>query len=85
MFSTTAQAAFQHHPTDPPTLAMNLPKIAASHSTPDKPSFVYYESNTHRDDLPAHSHRFMAGVAEVVPIDGNGFPMVLISPAGIVT
>lgn len=27
----------------------------------------------------------MAGVAEVVPVNGNGFPVVLVSPAGIVT
>lgn len=59
--------------------------IAASHGNHDKPSLVYYETNTHRNDLPTHPHRFMAGVAEEVPIDGNGFPMVLIGPASIIT
>ena len=85
MFSTTAQATIQHQPTDLSTLAMNLPETAASHSAPDTPSRVCFESKTHWDDLPTHSHRFMAGVAEVVPVDGNGFPVVLVSPASIVT
>lgn len=48
-------------------------------------NFIYYKADTHRDDLPTHPHRFVACVTEEVPVDGNGFPMVLIGPAGIVT
>lgn len=59
--------------------------MVASQGTPDKCSFIYDEADTHRDDLPTHPHRLMAGVAKEVPVDGNGFPMVLISPAGIIT
>lgn len=41
-------------------------------------------AGTHRNDLPTHAHRLMAGVAEEVAIDGNGLPMVLVSPASII-
>lgn len=42
-------------------------------------------AGTHRNDLSTHAHRLMAGVAEEVTIDGNGLPVVLISPASIIT
>lgn len=58
--------------------------MTASQGTRDK-TFIYCEANTHRDDLPAHPHRFMPCVTEEVPIHGNGFPMVLVSPASIIT
>lgn len=45
---------------------------------------LHQEREIPRNDLPAHPHRFMAGVAEEVSVNGNGFPVVLISPAGII-
>lgn len=41
-------------------------------------------AGTHRNDLSTHTHRLMAGVAEEVAIDRNGFPVVLVSPASVI-
>jgi hypothetical protein len=41
-------------------------------------------AGTHRNDLSTHAHRLMAGIAEEVAVDGNGFPMVLVSPASVI-
>lgn len=45
---------------------------------------LHQEGEVPRDDLPAHPHGFVAREAEEVPVDGNGFPVVLISPAGVI-
>lgn len=42
---------------------------------------MHQEGDGPRNDLPAHPDRFMAGITEKVPINRNGFPMVLIRPA----
>lgn len=63
---------------------MSLSEVAAFQGSPEKSSFIHSEAPTHRDDLPAHAQWFEAGVTEEVSIDGNGFPMVLISPASII-
>lgn len=41
-------------------------------------------ASTHRNDLPAHPHGLVTGVAEEVPVNGKGFAMILISPASII-
>lgn len=64
---------------------MTLLETAASQGAPDQPARICYKANTHRDDLPTHTHGLVAGITEEVPIDGNGFPMVLVSPASIIT
>lgn len=48
------------------------------------PTLTSRGAGTHRNDLPTHAHRLMAGIAEEVAIDRNGFPMVLISPASVI-
>ena len=42
---------------------------------------MHQDGDGPRNDLPAHPDRFMAGITEKVPINRNGFPMVLIRPA----